>query len=226
MLTDDKGTCITQRDIPILALFTTAISNTYLEISYLFDKIFIPLKHTGGDLVEGDVWGEKVTSISEDKKYNEWFSRITGRNLRLVRKTETHPRFVKNHSETSINFPDTSQYLIIGEASLQHLNSKLSDLIPMDRFRPNIVCTSDIPHCEDMWKNIKINDTHLSSVKLCGRCNVINIDQNTAVVSKEPLLTLSTYRKFENKILFGLYLKVTRSTNQVIRLGDTLEVIE
>jgi uncharacterized protein YcbX len=43
----------------------------------------------------------------------------------------------------------------------------------------------------------------MKGVKPCGRCMVVNIDHQSGIVKQEPLSTLSTYRKFNQKINFG-----------------------
>ena len=56
----------------------------------------------------------------------------------------------------------------------------------------------------------------------CARCPVVNIDQATGASNKEILKTLSTYRKVNNKVLFGantfLY-----GEEGVIKIGDQIK---
>jgi uncharacterized protein len=112
--------------------------------------------------------------------------------------------YAKNNEITS--FSDGYPFLIIGQSSLDELNSKLEEPLPIDRFRPNIVFTSGEPHEEDSWKHITINAIDFFGVKTCGRCVVTTIDQQTAVAGKEPLKTLAGYRSVNNKIKFGMNL--------------------
>jgi len=73
----------------------------------------------------------------------------------------------------------------------------------MNRFRPNFVFTGGEPYEEDTWKNFNIGQNRFAAVKPCARCIMTTIDQNTSTKSAEPLKTLSTYRKRDNKIFFG-----------------------
>jgi hypothetical protein len=50
-------------------------------------------------------------------------------------------------------------------------------------------------YAEDEWSKIRINGQVLSSVGPCNRCTMICIDRDTAKFQKEPLLTLSSYRR-------------------------------
>ena len=57
-----------------------------------------------------------------------------------------------------VGLADKSPVLITNEASLQELNTRLDDKIPMDRFRPNIIFTGKNAYEEDSWETIKIGD--------------------------------------------------------------------
>ncbi len=48
---------------------------------------------------------------------------------------------------------------------------------------------------EDDWKKICIGETRFDLVKRCARCVIITTDQWTGKREKEPLRTLSMYRK-------------------------------
>jgi uncharacterized protein YcbX len=73
----------------------------------------------------------------------------------------------------------------------------------MNRFRPNLVVAGCSPYDEDTWKIIEIGSLHLHVVKPCSRCVITTIDQSTAEAGKEPLRTLATYRRKEEKVFFG-----------------------
>jgi uncharacterized protein YcbX len=101
------------------------------------------------------------------------------------------------------SFSDGYPLLIIGQASLDDLNQKLAQPLPMNRFRPNIVFTGGYPFQEDEMKAFEINDINFYGVKPCARCVITTIDQQTGEKNKEPLKTLSTYRMWDNKVYFG-----------------------
>ena len=93
--------------------------------------------------------------------------------------------------------------LIIGQSSLDDLNQRMKEPLPMNRFRPNIVFTGGEPYEEDGWKNFRIGQNRFVGVKPCSRCVLTTVNQDTGKKGIEPLATLSTYRMRNNKVYFG-----------------------
>jgi uncharacterized protein YcbX len=112
--------------------------------------------------------------------------------------------------------------LIIGQATLDDLNNRLKDPIPMNRFRPNLVFSGGEPFEEDDWKGFVVGSNRFAGVKPCARCIVPTINQDTAEKGREPLLTLSTYRKRDNEIYFGQ--NVLAIDHKEIHEGDEIKV--
>src|SRR5690606_21578489 len=106
-------------------------------------------------------------------------------------------------NQETVSFADAMPYLLIGQSSLDDLNEKLNDRVPMNRFRPNLVVSGGMAFEEDNWKMVKIGECTFKVTKPCARCVVTTINQETARAGKEPLKTLSTYRSVNNKVLFG-----------------------
>jgi uncharacterized protein YcbX len=48
--------------------------------------------------------------------------------------------------------------LLISDASLEGLNAKLPEPIPMNRFRPNVTVSGCEPFAEDSWGSVVIGD--------------------------------------------------------------------
>jgi uncharacterized protein YcbX len=90
------------------------------------------------------------------------------------------------------------------------------------RFRPNFIFTGGDPYEEDQWRNITIGKNKFVGVKNCARCVLITVNQETAEKGIEPLATLSTYRKRENKVYLGQNL-VALDTD-VVTVGDNILV--
>ena len=111
--------------------------------------------------------------------------------------------------------------MIIGQSSLDDLNSRMEIPLPMNRFRTNFVFTGGKPFEEDGWKKFKVGDVEFEAVKPCARCVITTTNQETAERLHEPLFTLSKYRKFDNKVMFGMNL-VSKSTGMV-KVGDIIE---
>src|SRR5690606_17795899 len=115
-------------------------------------------------------------------------------------------------------------FLLIGQESLNDLNSRLKEPVPMNRFRPNFVFTGGSAYAEEKWKTFKIGDVLFYGAKPCGRCNVTTINQDNAQAGQEPLQTLAGYRKQGSKVLFGMNL-IGLSTG-TITLGDKITIME
>lgn len=73
----------------------------------------------------------------------------------------------------------------------------------MNRFRPNFVFEGGTPYEEDEWKEFTIGSSRFRGVKLCARCVLTTINQDTGISGIEPLATLSSYRKEDGKVHFG-----------------------
>jgi len=129
----------------------------------------------------------------------------------------------KSQGDLKMNLADGYPLLFIGTASLDHLNSKLDNPIPMNRFRPNVVYSTDKAHEEDELGKFALGTAEFQGSHPCGRCVVTTIDQQTALKSKEPLLTMNTYRKVpnENRVNFGMNVRCTK--DGVLKIGDSIQ---
>ena len=96
----------------------------------------------------------------------------------------------------------------------------------MNRFRPNFVVEGSEPFAEDSWKKIRIGSTVFHVVKACARCIMPTIDQCTGKkTGKEPLHTLSVFRKTNGNVLFGQNL-IADAAGGTVAIGDAIEVLE
>jgi uncharacterized protein len=120
-----------------------------------------------------------------------------------------------------VSFADAYPFLIIGQSSLDDLNSRMDVKLPMNRFRTNFVFTGGKPFDEDNWKDFMIGNVKFRAVKPCARCVITTTNQETAERSSEPLRTLSTFRKSGNKVLFGMNL--VADTIGVVNVGDEIK---
>jgi uncharacterized protein YcbX len=92
-------------------------------------------------------------------------------------------------------FSDGFPVLVANRASLDELNSRLAQPLPMNRFRPNIVLAGLAPWDEDRIDGLHIGSVHLKLVKPCTRCRITTIDQESGTpTGEEPLQTLKGYR--------------------------------
>jgi len=229
MLVDEDNKFFTQRLVKTMTLLQTSIAAESLIVfnkTNPDEKIEIPFTPKDNQTEKAVVWDDTVDVIHYQKEINEWFTEQLKIKCRLVfmpdeteRKVDNN--YAKNNELTS--FADGYPFLLIGQESLNLLNSKLETPIPMNRFRPNFVFTGGAPHDEDNWKQFKINEIVFKPVKPCARCVITTVNQYTAEQGVEPLKTLSTYRSVGNKVMFGMNL--LHEGKGVVGVGDELEGI-
>ena len=227
MLVDDSGTFITQREQPTMALFRLALETDQLLITYQDQQLSLPLQPDTVERVAVTIWQDSCEAISYSAQINQWFGNILGQSCRLVymppdSKRPVNPEYARQNE--SVSFADGYPFLLISQASLDQLNEQLEQPVPMNRFRPNIVISGSEPHEEDLWEEFSIKGLRFWGVKACSRCSIVTIDQASAHKSAEPLKTLASYRKKDNKIKFGQNL-LTADTG-MIRIGDQLEILK
>jgi uncharacterized protein YcbX len=225
MLVDEHNVFISQRTNSQLALFQPELTNGSLKVThkkYPDQSVAIPFG-TGKTRIEVNVWGDICEAETADQEINEWFSDRLQMSCKLVYMPDDSHRkvdgqYAKNGELTA--FSDGYPILMLSEASLADLNSRLAFPVPMNRFRPNVIFNGAYPYQEDDMKEFSINGQHFLGVKPCGRCVVTTINQNDGTVSEEPLRTLSGYRKNNNKVNFGQNVLVTAPGK--IKVGDEI----
>ena len=152
-------------------------------------KITLPINQDG-EAKQIQVWRHTSSALDEGDEIAEWLSDFLGIDCRLVKMSDTDIRPVNPmyaHSKNDqVSFADGYPILLLSEASLDDLNSRLETPLPMNRFRPNIVVTNTEPYAEDTWKTIRIGDVTLDIVKPCARCAITTTNQVTASEAKNP----------------------------------------
>lgn len=229
MLVDENNIFMTQRKNHTMAFINIEIKDDCLIVNRGnsdMEPLSIPMN--SNDHEESvTVWDDTVNARVYNDDISGWFSDALNAKCRLVYMTDTINRFVeKPYAENNevVSFADGYPFLIIGQESLNFLNSKLEEKLPMNRFRPNFVFSGGSPHVEDTWKKFKIGNNIFRAVKPCARCVITTVDQETGVQGKEPLKTLSTYREVNGKVLFGQNL--LHEENGIVSVGDNFEVLE
>ncbi len=230
MLIGEDNTFISQRTFPKMALLKTAIDLNHLKI--FSDQL--PVGELKIDLIpqayeeqiKVNIWEDQVMSWRLSAAFDHWFSQALDIDCRLVYMPSVTKRKVNSkfaHANEIVGFADDFPFLLISEASLQDLNSRLPKPVPMKRFRANLIIANKEPYAEDLWHIIKIGDNHFEVAKPCARCSVTTVDTETALRGKEPLSTLATYRSVGNKVMFGQNLLCQQGES--LKVGDQVEVI-
>jgi len=209
MLVDKNNCFLTQRDFPQMALLQVQLSEEGLTVQHKINTaeiVNIPAFCKTEERATVQVWSDQCSAQFISSEVDAWFSDMLSLKCRLVfmpdsSKRRVDTRYAANKEITSLS--DGYPFLIIGQSSLDDLNKRLPEPLPMNRFRPNIVFAGGEAFQEDGMKHFIINNIQFYGVKLCARCVVTTINQDNSMKSKEPLQTLSAYRQKNNKIYFG-----------------------
>lgn len=223
MLIDEENQFITQRKYPNLSQFYPKINEGKIVILHQNTTHEFFIKETVGEPILSTVWDDETKVVEVNKATSKWFSEALGFRCKLVKiinKGDRKHNSSKLNTTLNVSLADGYPYLLIGSESLDFLNEKLEEKITIARFRPNIVISSKLPHEEDSFDTFQIRNVKFKNAKPCGRCIMINNDPKNGIVKKEPLNTLSTYRKVDNSILFGT--NVMCLNEGEIRVGDVL----
>jgi uncharacterized protein YcbX len=227
MLIDEEGKFMTQRVYPKMALFKLSIEDTQLTIRHQQESIALPIVPPISEPAQSvQIWDDRVHANEVSPIYSQWFSDLLGMKCRLVFFPEENERPVDatyKVNDEHVSLADAYPFLIIGQASLDDLNTRLQEPVPMNRFRPNFVFTGGDPFEEDDWRNFIIGSNGFTAVKPCARCILTTVNQDTAVRGAEPLKTLASYRTKNNKVYFGQNLVATHHLQ--IQVGDKISVL-
>ena len=227
MLVDAQGHFQTQRKLPKLALLEVTMLETGLRLGYAGDSIEVQTPQPGGELVRARVWDDDVAAAVADAQSNAWLSERLGLPLRLVHYPDSASRAIAPGyapGNPLIAFSDGFPLLVISEASLQALNTRLPTAVPMDRFRPNLVIAGSEAHAEDHWRRIRVGSSELALPKPCSRCAIPSIDQQTAERDPHINRALAAYRRRDGVIYFGM--NAVAIAGEEFRTGDAVEVLE
>ncbi|CAH2254083.1 mitochondrial amidoxime-reducing component 1 [Pelobates cultripes] len=182
------------------------------------------------------VHGNEVCGRDCGDKASQWITSFLKSKevYRLVQfEDNMKPRNPKNEYEKytdhdKVAYPDLSPLLLMSEASVDNLNTKLQKMVTIRNFRPNIVVTGCEAHEEDSWEEVQIGTSvTLKRVMPCPRCILTTVNPDTGVIDmKEPLETMRSYRLhnpldqgiFKTSPLFGQYVRIQQTG--IIKVGD------
>jgi uncharacterized protein YcbX len=224
MLIDKAGIFMSQRTYSAMALLQVSLTAGGMMITHkhnLLTPLPIPFATTTGKEITVNIWDDVCIAIEVSAIAGEWFSDALKMQVQLVYMPAAAQRLVDtNYADNKeiVSFADAYPFMMIGQSSLDDLNSRLSKPVLMNRFRPNFVFKGGTPYCEDAINIFCIGDITFTAVKPCARCVLTTIDQEQAVKGAEPLKTLSAYRTNKNKVLFGQNLLHTNTGK--IKVGD------
>jgi uncharacterized protein YcbX len=227
MLVDAQGRFLTQRQLPRMALIATQfVDGGELRLQAPGMPDFV-VGASGGDRLDVHVWRDSLTAVRVGDVADQWLSDFLGVHCHLVELPDDVRRPVDPVYATSddqVGLADGFPFLLISQASLDDLNDRLQTPLSMLRFRPNLVVTGCGPHAEDDWRRIRIDAMEFRVAKPCSRCIIPTIDPATGERGREPMRTLLTYRRRDNKVYFGQNL-IHDGVGR-LQLGMSVEVLE
>lgn len=234
MVVRPDGDFVTQRSTPSLALLGTALEAYALVLrSTAAGEVRVPLAGPGPDAPTRQVhiWNDVVEAVDAGDEAAAFVQRHLGPDgagVRLVYMPGSTLRQVSpEHARPGdrVSFADGFPLLVVAQQSLDELNRRLDEPVPMHRFRPNVVVDgAPSPHDEDGWRRIRLGSVPCDVVKPCARCVVTTVDQATAAVGREPLRTLAEYRRWDGLVWFAQNV-IHRATGSVA-IGDDVVVLE
>ncbi len=223
MVVREDGTFLTQRTHPWLARIATRLTREGLILeSEGRQMLTLPLE-ARGERRPVRIWKDLCEGLDQGDAAAQWVSAVLGEPVRVVRAPPAPGRLANpgfaGRQPAPLAFPDGYPVLVCSRASLEDLNSRLPEALPMERFRPNLVIEGLPPFAEDRIATIQIGPVTLRLVKPCTRCIIPSTDQRTGVRGFDPLPVLRTFRF--DPTLRG----VTFGENAVIvtGIGETLE---
>lgn len=224
MVVDGYQRFISQREMPRLALVSVQLRPDHLLVTAPeMDVLQVPFDRRREKTLPVTVWDDEVTAVDTGKESSSWFSMYLGFPARLVHMPEPADRMVSPGGHVSrVSFADATPLLLISEASLDDLNTRLVEPLPMNRFRPNLVVKGCKPYAEDGWNEMAIGSATLYKAIACARCVTTTVDQLTGEKGKEPLRTLATYRQVGGEVMFGQ--RLIHKGPGTLRVGDEVKV--
>ncbi|XP_043861281.1 mitochondrial amidoxime reducing component 2 [Dromiciops gliroides] len=237
----EDGHMVTGRQEPRLVLISIKWENDQMTLSAPdMDDLVVPQKIPSTNAIRNcRVFSVDIQGRDCGDEVSRWItSYLKTETFRLVqfetqmkgrKSTEIFQPFIQNYQ---VAYPDCSPLMMISEASLSDLNTRLEKKIKMEQFRPNIVVTGCSAFEEDTWDEILIGSVEMNKILACPRCIMTTVDPDTGIITrKEPLETLKSYRLcdpsekhiYKSSPLFGMYFSVEKTGS--LKVGDPVYLI-
>lgn len=225
MVIREDGTFLTQRTHPSLARIATDLTaDGFVLTAEGAAPLTLPLAPLGADRPVR-IWKDACEGLDQGDEAAAWISAAVGEPVRIVRTPaipdrRANPEYAGPHP-SPLAFPDGYPILFCNRASLEDLNERLPEALPMERFRPNLVLDGLTPFAEDRISTIEIGPVRLTLVKPCTRCIIPSTDQRTGIRGLDPLPVLRTFR-FDRELLgvtFGENAVISRGVGELLERG-------
>ena len=229
MVVDGDGVFRSQRNEPRLAVVRPSVLDGQLRVSAPGIEDLVLDVAPEGPRRPVRVHNWDGIGADQGQSAADWFTEVLGAPSRLVGLPLGHHRTSNGEYEGLVTFADAHALLVTSLASLDGLNERIlakgAEPVPMDRFRPNIVISGwPEPHTEDQVRVMAIGDAEFGYAKVCVRCAVPMVDQDTGRrAGPEPIRSLAQYRRDPGGgVTFGMKAVVLRTGT--ISVGDEVSV--
>lgn len=226
MVAEENGRMITGRTDPALVLIQTQVTDHSLTLSAP-DMPQLTIQHNQFlQTAPTSVWDDDFNAWQGSTEADTWFSDYLWRPVKLMYIGNQSNRRVRAHQNLPLSFADGYPLLMINRASLNELSTRIGREMTEARFRPNLIIDGEHPFIEDGWKRLRIGSVEFTVDSPCSRCVFTTIDPVNAQMEEdqEPLRTLSTFRSFDDGVMFGMNLIAEKSGE--IQVGMSVEIIE
>ncbi len=237
MVVDEHGEFVSQRDFPRMALVQVRLRHGdimlrapgMLALHLSIDQVEAPARVR--------VWDDVVQAYDMGDVAAQWFSDFLGAKLRLARFDPEHRRLAEmkwtHGREVTTQFADGFPLLVTSEASHALLSDKLAaagaGAVDARRMRPNIVIDGVQPHDEDRLESLVIDTpegpVELKPCKPCARCQIPDVDPDTAQAGSEVTAALRGYRadrRLDGALTFGMNAYVLSGAERTLRVGQAV----
>ncbi|XP_022606174.1 mitochondrial amidoxime-reducing component 1-like [Seriola dumerili] len=238
LVVTEDGHMVTGRQEPRLVLVSLTCEGGQVCLNGPnMEELRFPVKQPDNPVIDCRVFRSDIQGRDCGEEASQWLTRYLGaeKTFRLVhfepqmrarRPVEKEPLFPQYEQ---VAYTDIAPVMLLSDASVKDLSSRLGKDVTVDRFRPNIVVGDCEAFDEDSWEEIQIGSVRLQRILSCGRCMFTTVDPETGIMNrKEPLETLKSYRLckpsekhiYKSSPLFG-QLHTVKKTG-ILQVGDVV----
>lgn len=235
MVVDEKGSLVTQRELPALARVQATIENATLMICANGATARCPVAPTEGEAIRTTVWEDEVDAIMPSREADDVLSDALGVRCRLAFQPDGSARLTaekRGLPQRRYGLADAAPVLVVALSAVDDLNARLASAslppVGADRFRGNILLSGVDVGDDDRWSSMTVGAPRTVGLRLatrCRRCKVVCIDQSTGnPTGAEPLRMLGSYRRESDGegIVFGRHAIV--DGEGTLGVGDPVSV--
>ncbi len=213
MIVDRQGNFISQRQYPILNLVKCEQVDSGFALSAPgLGTCIIYHDASDGPNITVKIWNTVMVANTSQPEASTWISDLL-QDKHYIVSAQPMARIKSNSflpEGHELKFQDAYPCHLINTASVRLLEAWAGECVHPLQFRPNFIVDLSHPFEEDGISQWKINGLEFEFVKPCERCIVTTIKPDSATFAKQPLAALSKYRKKNNKVQFGIYLRARK----------------